>query len=102
MIACLKELEDLGAEIDCESQVDMILQSLSDSISQYRVNVSMNKNAYTLFELVNVIVAVECLLKAKAIMDIAQASSTELKGGKKEVFQTSWKASCQRSEHSRE
>lgn len=26
MIACLNELEVLGAEIDCESHVDMILQ----------------------------------------------------------------------------
>ena len=45
MIACLKELEVLDAKIDCQSRVDEILQSLSDSFNQYKRSVSKNKKA---------------------------------------------------------
>ena len=42
MISLLNELEILGAEIDGESQVDIILQSLPNSYKQFCLNYNMN------------------------------------------------------------
>ena len=44
MISNLNTLEVLGADIDGESQVDMILQSLSKSFKEFIFNYNMNKN----------------------------------------------------------
>ena len=43
MINLLNELEILRAEIDGESHVDTILQSLLDSYNQFCLNYNMNK-----------------------------------------------------------
>ena len=50
MISNLNTLEVLGADIDGESQVDMILQLLPESFKEFRLNYNMNKWIYTLFE----------------------------------------------------
>ncbi len=71
----------MGAEINVESQVDLILQYLANSFNQFRVNDSMNKKAYILSELMNELIVAEGILKAKAIVHMAQASSSKLKGG---------------------
>ena len=57
MISNLNTLEVLGADIDGESQVDMILQSLPKSFKEFRLNYNMNKKIYTLSELMNELVA---------------------------------------------
>jgi hypothetical protein len=77
MIACLNELKVLGAEIDAESQVDMILQSLPDSFNQFKLDVSMNKKSYTLSELMNEIVAGEGIMKDKESVKKTQASTSK-------------------------
>ena len=51
MIAHLNELEVLGAEIDDESQVDIILMSLPESFKNFYLNYSMSKGSYSLVEL---------------------------------------------------
>ena len=51
MIAHLNELEILGAEIDGESQVDIMLMSLPESFKNFRLNYSMSKGSYSLAEL---------------------------------------------------
>ena len=51
MISNLNTLEVLGVNIDGESQVDMILQSLLESFKEFRLNYNMNKKIYLLFEL---------------------------------------------------
>ena len=51
MIFNLNTLEVLGAKIDGESQVDMILQSLPKSFNEFRLNYNMNKKIYSLSEL---------------------------------------------------
>ena len=51
MIAHLNELEILGAEIDGESQVDIMLMSLPESFKNFRLNYSMSKEIYSLAEL---------------------------------------------------
>ncbi|XP_038711787.1 uncharacterized protein LOC120005981 [Tripterygium wilfordii] len=39
----LYEALDLGAEIDGQTQVDMVLETLSSSFSQFKLNFNMNK-----------------------------------------------------------
>ena len=51
MIAHLNELEILGAEIDGESQVDIVLMSLPESFKNFRLNYSISKGSYSLKEL---------------------------------------------------
>lgn len=86
MISMLNVLEVLGAEIDRESQVDMIFQSLPEAFNQFRLNVSMGKKDYTLFELMNELIAVEGILKAKAYVNMSQATSTSKPKGWKKKF----------------
>ena len=62
MISNLNTLEVLGADIDGESQVDMILQSLPESFKEFKLNYNMNKKVYTLSELMNELVATEGIL----------------------------------------
>ena len=62
MIFDLNTLEVLGADIDGESQVDMILQSLSESFKEFKLNYNMNKRIYSLSELMNELVATEGIL----------------------------------------
>ena len=51
MIAHLNELQILGAEIDDESQVDIMLMSLPESYKNFHLNYSMSKESYSLAEL---------------------------------------------------
>ena len=46
MISYLNTLEVLGADIDGESQAD-ILQSLPESFKEFKLNYNTNKNIYT-------------------------------------------------------
>ena len=48
MISNLNTLEVLGADIDGESQVDMILQSLLESFKEFRLSYNMNKKIHCL------------------------------------------------------
>ena len=51
MIAHLNELEIFGAEIDGESQVDIVLMSLPESFKNFCLNYFMSKGSYSLAEL---------------------------------------------------
>ena len=51
IFSLLNELEIIGAEIDVETQVDIVLQSLPESYKQFCLNYNMNKFNYTLAEL---------------------------------------------------
>ena len=62
MISNLNTLEVLGADIDGESQVDMILQSLLESFKEFTLNYNMNKKVYTLSELMNELEGAEDIL----------------------------------------
>ncbi|XP_065616318.1 uncharacterized protein LOC136061869 [Quercus suber] len=88
MISNLNTLKVLGANIDGESQVDMILQSLPESFKEFKLNYNMNKKIYTLSELMNELVAVEDILDTSNIeanVDEASTSQPKSKGkGKKE------------------
>ena len=80
MISHLNTLEVLGADIDRESQADMILQSLLESFKEFRLNYNMNKMIYTLSELMNELVAAEGILGPSSVgANMIEASSSQPK-----------------------
>ena len=80
MISNLNTLEVLGADINGESQVDMILQSLPESFKEFRLNYNMNKKVYTLSELMNEMVAAKGILgTSKVDANMAEASTSQPK-----------------------
>ena len=80
MISHLNTLEVLGADIDRESQADMILQLLPESFKEFRLNYNMNKKIYTLSELMNELVAVEGILGTSSVdASMAEASTSQPK-----------------------
>ncbi|CAA0830115.1 Unknown protein, partial [Striga hermonthica] len=86
MMAQLNELEVLGAFIDWETQVDIVLQSLSKSFKQFRLNYNMNKMLMTLPELVAELQSAEGLFRHKNQAMVAQqgeASTSKALKGKK-------------------
>ena len=83
MISHLNTLEVLGSDIDGESQADKILWSLLESFKEFRLNYNMNKKIYTLFELMNELVAAEGILGTSNVdVNMAKAftSQPKLKG----------------------
>ncbi|GFY95444.1 hypothetical protein Acr_10g0008290 [Actinidia rufa] len=87
MIGFLNELEILGAEIDADSQIDIILQSSPDSFNQFRLNYLMNKNHYTLSELMNELQAVEGIIKSKKhVLMVSAWDSFKIKPKGKKVM----------------
>ena len=63
MMSHLNEMEVLGADIDAETQVDIILMSLPRSFEQFRLNYNMNKRLYSLAELLTELQAAEGLFQ---------------------------------------
>ncbi|XP_047263820.1 uncharacterized protein LOC107861412 [Capsicum annuum] len=63
MMSLLNELEILGAVIDKESQVEMVLQTLPNSFQQFRLNYNRNKMDLSLAKLLNELQAVESIIK---------------------------------------
>ena len=53
MISFLNELETLGANIDAHTQVNMILNSLPQSFSQFKLNYNMNQINFSMSELMS-------------------------------------------------
>ena len=84
MMAHLNEMEILGAEIDGETQVDIILQSLPKSFEQFCLNYNMNKRLYSLAELLTELQAAEGLFRQNVQVFVAEkGSASKSKGGKK-------------------
>ncbi|XP_057502721.1 uncharacterized protein LOC130786441 [Actinidia eriantha] len=80
-------LEILSAEIDVDSQIDIILQSFPNSFIQFRLNYLMNIKHYTLFELMNELQAAEGIIKSKKhILMVSARVSTKLKLKGKKVM----------------
>ena len=84
MIAHLNELEILGAEIDGESQVDIVLMSLPESYNNFCLNYSMSKGSYSFAKLLKELQAVEGILgHAKSAQVVEKGSSSSAKKNKK-------------------
>ena len=87
MMSHLNEMEILGADIDGETQIDIILMSLPKSFEQFRLNYTMNKRMYSLAELLTELQAAERLFKQNVQVNVAEkASSSKPKGKKKKRF----------------
>ena len=86
MMDSLNELDVLGAEIDAESQIDIILESLPDSFNNFKFNYNMNKMSLTLAELPTQLVAAKGIIK-KASVNMIEKSYARFKpkGKKKSV-----------------
>ena len=52
VIELLNDLEVIGAEINGETQVDMVIETLSYMFDAFRLNHSMNKLSYSLTKLI--------------------------------------------------
>ena len=50
IISYLNEMEILGSEIDGETKIDMILETLPEYFDTFKLNYSMNKLEYTVIE----------------------------------------------------
>ena len=70
VIKDIEELRKLGLEIQKELQMDLILQSLTSSYSQFIINFYMNKFDCIIFELVNMLVTTEGILKSSRGIDL--------------------------------
>ena len=53
MIDFLNELEILGATIDTQTQVDIILNLLHASFAQFKLNYNMNQMKFSMSELMS-------------------------------------------------
>ena len=62
MISHLNELEILGAEIDGESQVDIVLMPLPESLKAFHLNYSISKGSYSLAKLLKKLYATEGII----------------------------------------
>ena len=76
------ELDILGAAIDAESQIDIILESLPNSFNNFKVNYNMNKTNLTLAKLSSQLVATEGIMKKKptALMTEKSVAKSKPKG----------------------
>ncbi|XP_016455430.1 uncharacterized protein LOC107779498 [Nicotiana tabacum] len=86
MMSLLNELEVLGANTDKDTQVEMILQTLSDSFQQFRLNYNMNKVDLSLAKLLNELQSTETIIKQQAppmALNFEIGSSSKPRGGKK-------------------
>ncbi|XP_075112255.1 uncharacterized protein LOC142182160 [Nicotiana tabacum] len=85
MTSLLNELEVLEANIDKDTQVEMILQTLPDSFYQFRLNYNMNKKDLSLAKLLNELQLAETIIKQQVPpvvlnFDIGSSASSKPKG----------------------
>ena len=74
IISHLNEMEILGSEIDRETKLDMILETLPESFDTFKLNYSMNKLEYTVTELMKELHTTEGLTKRKRDQGETRAS----------------------------
>ena len=88
MISHLNELEVLGAEIDGETQVDIVLMSLPESFKTFCLNYCMSKRNCSLAKLLKELQAAEGILGHKRqvqVMEKGSSSAFAKKGKKKKA-----------------
>ncbi|PKI70651.1 hypothetical protein CRG98_008884 [Punica granatum] len=84
MISCFNEGDTLGVDINGQSQVDMVLETLTDSFRQFKLNYNMGMLNMTLPKLMKKLQAVEAITEPQSTVQLAQSSTLRLKskGGK--------------------
>ena len=84
----IKDIEKLGMlrlDMQKELQMDLILQSLTSSYSQFIMNFHMNKLDCTIFKLVNMLITIEGTLKSSrgTVLNVERTSSSKKKSIRK-------------------
>ena len=77
----LNEAEIQGAQIDDNSKIDMVLESLPEIFKEFKVNYNMNKRNMTLNELMNELYSSEEIYRAEKSLGSINIT------GKKFIFQ---------------
>ena len=95
VIGLLNEMEIMGADIDGETQVEMVLKTLPESFDNFKLNYSMNKLSYSLTELIKELQAAEALFN-KGKNKVGEANLS-LKKGLGSKFKKSNKASSSKN-----
>ena len=85
MIEVLNEMETLGATIDTQTQVDIILNSLPASFTQFKLSYNMNQINFSMSELMSSLQSTEGVIKPEGnVLNVERAStSASLPKGKK-------------------
>lgn len=86
MIGLLNELEILEAQIDGETQVDIMLNSLAKRFKHFCLNYNMHKMSYSLTELLKELVSADGLEennKSEVVLVTEKGSTSKSKGKKK-------------------
>ena len=65
MIGLFNELRDLGANIDWETQNNMVLETLPPSFNHFKLNYSMNKLEWSLTEPMQQLQIAETIVKGQ-------------------------------------
>ena len=82
MMDSVNELVVMGAEIDAESHIDIILKSLPNSFNNFKLNYNMNKMSLTLAELSSQLVAVESIINKPSVNTIEKSYARSKPKGK--------------------
>ena len=83
MIVHLNELEILGAEIDGETQVDIVLMSIPASFKNFCLNYTMSKKTYSLTELLKELQVTEWIVDQKKSVHVMEKGSSSSSAKKK-------------------
>nr|XP_009606827.1 uncharacterized protein LOC104101115 [Nicotiana tomentosiformis] len=86
MMSLLNELEVLGSNIDKDTQVEMILQTLPGCFQQFRLNYNMNRMDLSLAKLLNELQSADTIIKQQAplvALNFEVGCSSKLRGGQK-------------------
>ena len=72
----------MGVEINHETQIDIVLETLSSSFNQFKINYSMSKLGMTLPEIMKELQSAEQILGKEKAVHFTKASSSTSKRAK--------------------
>ncbi|KAL0361337.1 UNVERIFIED_CONTAM: hypothetical protein Sradi_3818200 [Sesamum radiatum] len=81
MLSFVENLKDLKVDLEKETYIDVILQSLPPSFDSFNMNYNMNGLNEDLHELINILVQYEAMIvKSAPLALVGEASTLEEKG----------------------
>ncbi|KAL0286745.1 UNVERIFIED_CONTAM: hypothetical protein Sradi_7140800 [Sesamum radiatum] len=81
MLSLMEKLEDLKVELNNDTYIDVVLQSLPPSYDSFIVNYNMNGLEKSIHELINMLVQYEAMTrKSKPSVLVGEASTSKAKG----------------------
>ena len=83
MIGLFNKLGDLGADIDWETQNNMVLETLPPSFNHFKLNYSMNKLEWYVTKLMQQLQIAETIVKGQPNVNFVSGESSKPPNGKK-------------------